>query len=262
MEYRKPYGGWAWFFGSYRIGNTIYTNTDFTEMMEIDLTTKEMYFCDAEVITMQAVMDRYVAEYADQGIYIFQVGAVLRVADVTVYSGAVFPWHVEETLKIIFLAYQDRELIDIMVYDDKQDLFEIFTEEEMEPYIDISAMVSVEPAHTRLGYISDFDLENRTFYFDEAEWLTTVRDGERLMELGIDVDELPYGFYIYNLDEEMELLELSHDAMFFMKARNIDRFVCIDEFAENMYRFYPEQILYWIGYDDGEILSIKERYVP
>lgn len=54
------------------------------------------------------------------------------------------------------------------------------------------------PVSDYIGYITYFNTESMYFHLDRVEWLTTENDAGRLNQLGINPDDLPNGFYIYN----------------------------------------------------------------
>jgi len=112
------------------------------------------------------------------------------------------------------------------------------------------------------GYITNFNMAEMKFDFDEIEWIT-LEDIVRIDELGIEPDiDMPGGFYIYRSNEALKVFSVNEDTEYYV----IDRAnywsgwkpVIAKEFTENIYDVIP----YLIIIKDNLALSIFEMYIP
>lgn len=109
------------------------------------------------------------------------------------------------------------------------------------------------------AYIQGFDKSNGIVYVDEIEWLT-LEDRERLDALGIDDQELSDGYYINNPYKRVDEYIITENT----------KFSCIDYSTAEEYDVLEEewydkvsgQAIYWFRVIDGELVSIKEQYLP
>jgi beta-lactamase regulating signal transducer with metallopeptidase domain len=114
------------------------------------------------------------------------------------------------------------------------------------------------------GYITDFDVVQHTFLFDEFEWVT---DEARAKELGVD---MPGGFYIYNAEERWDTYSYS-DVWFNIIDYSQEMITLeVDElrFAEQVQQFEAYDAPGMPGmpavltYSDDKLILIEQKYVP
>ena len=127
----------------------------------------------------------------------------------------------------------------------------------------------VEPVNqdgTILGHISNINAENKSFDFDEAEWIT-VSDIEKINELGIDVDnDMPGGFYVYNLKNGIKTFTFSSNTVFIVLDRedNWHSYKTLD--LNGFVAFLNENDygtgLWIISFNNNSVVEIKEAYLP
>lgn len=125
-----------------------------------------------------------------------------------------------------------------------------------------------------IGFISNFEGSfPNLFHFDPVEWIT-LEDTKRLEELGIDINELPNGYYIHNEREDVYSLQLNENTVYnFIDWGN--NFVGIDEDRNYSTTDKDEFIRYLSTYTDNAVIvpfrivtkdgfvqSITEQYVP
>lgn len=113
----------------------------------------------------------------------------------------------------------------------------------------------------KLGYISNFNTETRSFDFDEVEWLT-MNDSERIEEL--EIEDMPGGFYIHNPEPDTVNCTFGDETVFSIvdweTVGNVN--TGLDEFIAS-YEIYSEYSPpYLIKIENGIVTEITERYVP
>ncbi len=126
------------------------------------------------------------------------------------------------------------------------------------------------PMSHYIGFISNFTLDDMTkpyFHLDRIEWLT-IEDTKRLNDLGIDPDDLPNGFYIYNPANYPAYFQCYHDTEFLI----IDyipgdhgvshKSVSVTEFAEYLEQFNDFIPPFHVYTRDGHVQTVEEQYVP
>jgi hypothetical protein len=106
------------------------------------------------------------------------------------------------------------------------------------------------------GYITNINAKNRTFDFDEIEWII-LHDVDRIEELGIK-DDMPGGFYIYNPDNSVLSFNLAENAEFYVITEAYHTAVNIYEFIEGFHDYAP----YIIDVMDRKVVKITEQYLP
>jgi hypothetical protein len=106
------------------------------------------------------------------------------------------------------------------------------------------------------GYITNFNMENQTFNFDEIEWIT-LNDETRIKELGIEND-MPNGFYIYNPDKSVQSFNLAENAEFYIITESYHTAVNMAGFIEGFHDYAP----YIINVIDGKVVKVAEQYLP
>ena len=114
-----------------------------------------------------------------------------------------------------------------------------------------------------LAYIIDFDADN--IGVDAIEWVTVP--SSRAGELGINEEDGPSGFYIYNPDTSTEQFTLSTDCMITVlewqnsyepKIISADDFIAVLQERGEQNNFIP----YFFKVTNGTITEISEHYVP
>jgi len=123
----------------------------------------------------------------------------------------------------------------------------------------------LETSSKKIGYIYNFDIQNKSFEFDEIEWIT-LEDTERLKELNINSDEdMPNGFYInnekpdtksYNVTDKTEYWIIDWDKS--GEVVNVD----FNGFIDHLNKYTDYSPPFWIDIDDITVFSITEQYVP
>ncbi len=126
----------------------------------------------------------------------------------------------------------------------------------------------------KIGYISNINIKERSFDFDEIEWIT-LEDKEKIKELNLDENfDFPNDFYINNSSKEKSLLTLSKKAVFeFLdwkddfKAKSVN----LEEFSNQHTEFFETYLKpnetdiltpYWIEIENDNVISIKQQYIP
>ena len=114
---------------------------------------------------------------------------------------------------------------------------------------------------TIIGYIAE--LHNETVSFDEIEWVTVP--GDRATELGITDDVASNGFYIhneesviteYNIADKCVISILDWENLITTKQIELVTFIDMLEQRES------DLIPYMLTIKDGNVIEIKERYIP
>lgn len=126
---------------------------------------------------------------------------------------------------------------------------------------------------TLAGYIF---IEDNMLYFDEVE-IITKEDEDRIKELNLrESNDFPSGYAIYNPEVESVSYELMQDTKYiftdyhllFVKEANGNRIyetTIKQEFIDgSSYQHIPleeQKIPYFIGVQDGKVISIKEEFI-
>lgn len=114
-----------------------------------------------------------------------------------------------------------------------------------------------------LCYIKAFD--SHTLTLDEVEW---VSEAERAAELGLDEENMPNGFYIYNEQESEEKYFFAENCTYTVldwydgfQVLELDQksFLDLLKSREDNFGMLPPFI---VEMADGKIVSVTERYVP
>nr|MDD6336322.1 hypothetical protein [bacterium] len=132
---------------------------------------------------------------------------------------------------------------------------------------------------TKMGYITQIDIQSGSFEFDEIEWITED-DTQRMQELHLDPStDMPNGFYIYNPSDKKTNCIISDDTTFeyFVPSASspvaaatleefaarqqgyIDRFNAAQPDAEQAPACGP---LYEIEIANNVVVRIVEKYIP
>ncbi|MBR2472107.1 MAG: hypothetical protein IKB55_05435 [Clostridia bacterium] len=114
---------------------------------------------------------------------------------------------------------------------------------------------------TIIGYIKE--IHNKMVLFDETEWVTVP--GDRATELGITDDVASNGFYIhneesviteYNIADKCVISILDWENLITTKQIELVTFIDMLEQRES------DLIPYMLTIKDGNVIEIKERYIP
>lgn len=107
---------------------------------------------------------------------------------------------------------------------------------------------------------------SRSLLLDEVEWVT---DSARAAALGLDAD-MPGGFYLYNETESQVVCFFAENCAFIIldwqnnfEPVQVDRQEFLDTLAERAdeYRTLSD-VPFIIEIEDGEIISVREQYLP
>ena len=108
-------------------------------------------------------------------------------------------------------------------------------------------------------------VEGRNLAVDTVEWVEVP--GSRASQLGLDEDDAPSGFVLYNEEEKTEIYPLADDCtctVLDWKNNYEQKTITADEMLGH--RLLDErdtaQIPYLLTITDGEIVSLSEQYVP
>ena len=126
----------------------------------------------------------------------------------------------------------------------------------------------------KIGYISNINIEEKSFDFDEIEWITP-EDTEKVEELGLDPQyDFPNGFYINNSATDKESYTISDKCTFEFIDWKDDfkaKSVTFEEFTNQHNEFYAvfyeplgeaSSTPYWIEIEDNKVVSIQQQYTP
>jgi hypothetical protein len=111
------------------------------------------------------------------------------------------------------------------------------------------------------GYITNFNMETRTFDFDEAQWLDSIKDVDYLKEIGVDPDSLPNGFYIHNPDAAVRTVTVMPGTSILIQSADGLKPANIEEFS-NLLNDGRGQRLFEVEFVDDKASVIMERYLP
>lgn len=119
----------------------------------------------------------------------------------------------------------------------------------------------------KFGYINGWSESEGQYeiVFDEAEWLTSEENADRLRELDKDPDTLDDGYYINNPEEDTVNLVLADDVKIVMLSFMDWSEMEVDKagFAEYYDEYLTDISLpFWVTVQDGKVLEIKMQYIP
>lgn len=147
---------------------------------------------------------------------------------------------------------------------------EAINDEAVEVVNDVSEVVEefTETSGSHyIGYITRSNYED-LIYMDKVEFLG-FGDEERLKELNIDPDTLDNGYYIHNLNSDLEELNLSEkteykilnweDLSNHKDITHSDFMEFLD--GENSYNS-SEYLLFHVYTKDGYVTKLEEQYIP
>ena len=118
-------------------------------------------------------------------------------------------------------------------------------------------------------------IDGDILYLDEVEIVTT-EDSARVAELGLKASDMPGGYYIYNIEEEIKEYKLTNKTTYtfvdvnllFVKEENGDR-LCIttkiEEFIQHLDTSYTDlhpaqKVPFFIEVKNGKIISVTEEF--
>ena len=119
-------------------------------------------------------------------------------------------------------------------------------------------------------------IEDDNLYFDEVE-IIRAEDKERIAELELkEQDDMPNGYYIYNVDTEKQTYELTKETAYsfvdtdllFVKNKDGDRVYTTtkkEEFILHLNNSYSDsppaqKVPFFIEVKDGKVISITEKF--
>lgn len=120
-----------------------------------------------------------------------------------------------------------------------------------------------------IGYVS---LDGNTLKLDEFEFLTQ-ENPDRLEELGISVNDMPNGYYIYNESEEITSLTIDQNTEFtffdtgnlFVSEEDDKRYTTkdIEKFRTFLYGDddIPAIMPFWVKVQGDKVISVEEQFV-
>ena len=124
------------------------------------------------------------------------------------------------------------------------------------------------PTSEYIGYISNFLKDGKTFfYLDRVEWLSGIKDSDRLKELGIDPLMLDNGYYIYNPATYPDFFQTNEKSKFYIidwgetlseKEVSLEQF---KEFIDHLEKV-NSNIPFRVTTKDGYVKEIREQYIP
>ena len=130
----------------------------------------------------------------------------------------------------------------------------------------------VKQQETLVGYMV---IEDDNLYIDEVEIIRT-EDRERIAELELKQDDMPNGYYIYNVDTEKQTYELTKETVYsfvdinllFVKNKDGDRVYTTtkkEEFILHLKKNYSDsppaqKVPFFIEVKDGKVISITEKF--
>lgn len=125
------------------------------------------------------------------------------------------------------------------------------------------------PESLYIGFVSEIDAVDNgagrfSFHLDPVEYLT-LEDTERLMELNVNPDDLPNGFYIHNPNTYSQYFQGNEET----RIRLIDwagdmsyKEVTPDELTEYLENLIEYAPLFRVVSKDGYVQTVEEQYRP
>lgn len=133
------------------------------------------------------------------------------------------------------------------------------------PAFDLGEFYAVQNGETSRIMYYIRSVEGRNLAVDTVEWVEVP--GSRASQLGLDEDDAPSGFVLYNEEEKTQVYPLADDCtctVLDWKNNYEKKDVTADEMLGH--RLLDErdaaQIPYLLTITDGEIVSLSEQYVP
>lgn len=124
----------------------------------------------------------------------------------------------------------------------------------------------VTPVSRYIGYISSFgDPYPDMFHFDSIEWIT-VKDTERIRQLGINPEEMTNGFYIHNPRIDVLGFQVNEKTHYVLYDHYGNQSVSGSKGQFKLFmKEEPErekEIPFVIETKDGYVISITQQYLP
>ncbi|WP_324823088.1 M56 family metallopeptidase [Sinanaerobacter sp. ZZT-01] len=139
---------------------------------------------------------------------------------------------------------------------------------------DLKAQYSVKaedfietPESQYIGYISKFEINKyskSSFHLDQIEWLTADNDAERLNKLGVNPQDLPNGYYIYNPNHYPMFCQVTEETSYYVikQGSTALQSVTLEEFLKHLKSFSGSAPPFHVVTKDGYVQSISEQYMP
>lgn len=126
-----------------------------------------------------------------------------------------------------------------------------------------------KPESHFIGFISEFNVNDFSFNFDEVEWVTD-EDKERIKELDLNPEnDMPNGYYIHNADISQILCMVNDKTDYIIinwggdaDINEMYKHVKIKEFNEYLKTYSNRTPPFRIVIQNGYVKSITEQYVP
>ncbi|MED5019483.1 M56 family metallopeptidase [Paenibacillus chibensis] len=125
----------------------------------------------------------------------------------------------------------------------------------------------ITPESTLLGYVLNLSVDDDSFDFDKAEWLT-LKDSARFKNLNINPDvDMPGGFYVLNKSTDTEPLKVTAETKYILldpESGGADQTKVVSKEAfMDHFKPYPHSgVLCTITSKEGYVTRIAEKYVP
>lgn len=121
----------------------------------------------------------------------------------------------------------------------------------------------VTPVSRYIGYISSFgDPYPDMFHFDSIEWIT-IKDTERIRQLGINPEEMTNGFYIHNPRIDVFGFQVNDQTSYVL--HELEPMAVSKNQFEKFLEADPgrgESVPFVIETKDGYVTSIIQQYLP
>ncbi len=131
------------------------------------------------------------------------------------------------------------------------------------PVFDLGEFYAVQNGETSRIMYYIRSVEGRNLAVDTVEWVEVP--GSRASQLGLDEDDAPSGFVLYNEEEKTEVYPLADDCtctVLDWKNNYEKKDVTADELLWILKEREGMEIPYLLTVTDGEIVSLSEQYVP
>ncbi|WP_019122847.1 hypothetical protein [Brevibacillus massiliensis] len=116
-----------------------------------------------------------------------------------------------------------------------------------------------------LAYIQTIEEESGTHYLiaDDAEWLTGEGAVQAIVEdthVKKEDVSLPNGFYVRNTQSEHRKAALANDALIYLLEGAAHQYTPHADFTQNKNAW--KERLFWLYQVGGEVVLVKEQYLP
>lgn len=134
--------------------------------------------------------------------------------------------------------------------------FEMVRKDAYNPAGDSTANSKIE----MMAFIKAIDTEKKTILVDEIEWIMET-DEKRIAELGLNSEDFPSGFYLYNKDESLKTI--SYDDALSIELLKLEEVelspVSLKEFEVKL---KERPILCNFSLENNAVVKISEQYLP